>query len=217
LEWRENEKEPTLIFRASLEGMSTDLRNKRMSMLEPAKKFQKSANMGDMEGMKKSLSSNISDFTLSILVSTPGHSSLSSSSSTEKVERWSLCNQFGGASPSKLALENHKRAMKLIPFGGVAFPLDATAFVGNVYCFLPLPILSSVPLSINGYFELSSNRRDIWFGDDMHGDGQLRSDWNKALLTDIIAPCWARLLLQSRESFPIGNSHFTFFSILILP
>ena len=35
---------------------------------------------------------------------------------------------------------------------------------GRAFCFLPLPIFTGLPacLHINGYFELSSNRRDIW-------------------------------------------------------
>ena len=48
----------------------------------------------------------------------------------------------------------------------------------------------------NGYFELSSNRRDIWSGADMAGDGQRRAQWNSALLSDVIAPSYVRLLIQ---------------------
>lgn len=33
-----------------------------------------------------------------------------------------------------------------------------------------------------GFFELSSNRRDIWHGGGMAGVGQLRCDWNLCLL-----------------------------------
>ena len=35
---------------------------------------------------------------------------------------------------------------------------------GRAFCFLPLPIYTGMPtrVHINGYFELSSNRRDIW-------------------------------------------------------
>ena len=33
-----------------------------------------------------------------------------------------------------------------------------------------------------GFFELSSNRRDIWHGEGMAGVGQLRCDYNMALL-----------------------------------
>lgn len=49
---------------------------------------------------------------------------------------------------------------------------------------------------VNGYFELSSNRRDIWFGDGLSGDGLLRAQWNLALLRDVIGPCYARALLD---------------------
>lgn len=47
-------------------------------------------------------------------------------------------------------------------------------------------------VQVNGYFELSSNRRDIWFGDGLSGEGLLRAQWNLALLSDVIAPCYAR-------------------------
>ena len=40
---------------------------------------------------------------------------------------------------------------------------QAEAAVGRAFCFLPLPVLTGLPVHINGYFELSSNRRDIWF------------------------------------------------------
>ena len=36
-----------------------------------------------------------------------------------------------------------------------------------------------MPAHVNGYFELSSNRRDIWFGDDMSGEGKRRSEVTK--------------------------------------
>ena len=50
---------------------------------------------------------------------------------------------------------------------------------------------------LNAYFELSSNRRDIWFGSDMTGDGAVRSSWNVALLEDVIAPCYVRLVVDA--------------------
>ena len=40
-------------------------------------------------------------------------------------------------------------------------------------------------MHVNGYFELSSNRRAIWWSDvaaDLAGEGRARSDWNLALL-----------------------------------
>ncbi len=34
---------------------------------------------------------------------------------------------------------------------------------GRAFCFLPLPAKTGLPVHVNGYFELSSNRRDIWW------------------------------------------------------
>jgi len=49
----------------------------------------------------------------------------------------------------------------------------------------------------NGYFELSSNRRDVWCdSDDLAGDGAIRARWNKALMRDVCAPCFIRILLR---------------------
>ena len=54
------------------------------------------------------------------------------------------------------------------PLNGVvaaAFrPAGGSISSGRAFCFLPLPIYTGMPprVHINGYFELSSNRRDIW-------------------------------------------------------
>ncbi|KAG0477770.1 hypothetical protein HPP92_012489 [Vanilla planifolia] len=72
---------------------------------------------------------------------------------------------------------------------------DSKEFLGRAFCFLPLPINTGLPTHINAYFELSSNRRDIWFGNDMAGGGKVRSEWNLYLLEDAIAPAYGRLLV----------------------
>jgi sacsin len=33
---------------------------------------------------------------------------------------------------------------------------------GQAFCFLPLPVRTGLPVHVNAFFELSSNRRDIW-------------------------------------------------------
>lgn len=70
---------------------------------------------------------------------------------------------------------------------------------GRVYCFLPLPISAgSLSVSVNGLFELSANRRDLWWTtqNDMTGDGRRRAQWNAVLLADVVAPSFGRLLLE---------------------
>ncbi|XP_073158695.1 uncharacterized protein [Henckelia pumila] len=76
----------------------------------------------------------------------------------------------------------------------LAFSAEKINFEGRAFCFLPLPISTGLPVHVNAYFELSSNRRDIWFGDDMVGGGKMRSDWNMYLLEEVVAPAYGHLL-----------------------
>ena len=69
---------------------------------------------------------------------------------------------------------------------------------GSAYCFLPLPVSTRLPVHVNGYFELSSNRRDILHGDDLQGIASSRAQWNESLLEEIAAPCLLRLIEQQK-------------------
>lgn len=71
---------------------------------------------------------------------------------------------------------------------------------------------------MNGYFELSSNRRDIWFGDGLSGEGLLRAKWNLALLSDVIAPCYARAMMHlSSEAHMKPRQHVQLFPQALPP
>ena len=128
------------------------------------------------------------------------------------IEEWSVCNQLGGGQSSDIATNKENLHLKLVPWAGAAALVKRTDLNGNmlstsipttdgafgqVYCFLPLPVHTGLPVHINGYFELSSNRRDIWSGTDMAGDGALRAAWNECLLHDIVVPCYVRLLVEN--------------------
>jgi sacsin len=112
------------------------------------------------------------------------------------TERWMVCNQLGGGNASMMANDPALSHMKLVPWAGVAARISPSCEVdgGNAYCFLPLPVKTKLPIHVNGYFELSSNRRDVWWGDDMAGDGKARADWNRSIVRDIAAPSYIRLL-----------------------
>lgn len=90
----------------------------------------------------------------------------------------------------------------------VASTRSALTFEGRAFCFLPLPINTGLPVHVNAYFELSSNRRDIWFGDDMAGGGKMRSDWNIFLLEEVVAPAYGHLL--EKVALDIGPSDLFF-------
>ncbi|WOK94827.1 sacsin [Canna indica] len=131
---------------------------------------------------------------------------------------WFTSESIGGGHARKKCLSLDSKSHKLIPWASVAaymcsvdikdvkelnevlnqplsrFLQNRNNFEGRAFCFLPLPVSTGLPVHVNAYFELSSNRRDIWFGNDMAGGGKARSEWNICLLEDVIAPTISRLL-----------------------
>ena len=63
----------------------------------------------------------------------------------------------------------------------------------KLFCFLPLPQPLDLPkgVHINGHFALDyESRRTLW----QRGNGGMKADWNKEMMTKIVAPLYARLL-----------------------
>ncbi|ETL96493.1 hypothetical protein, variant 1 [Phytophthora nicotianae] len=116
----------------------------------------------------------------------------------ETTEKYLVCNQIGGGKARDMACAAENESLKLIPWVGIASRIDEEPMEGRAFCFLPLPVRVGLPVHVNGYFELSSNRRDIWTGDDMSGDGKLRSEWNANLLVDAVAPAYLAFLLEAK-------------------
>ncbi|CAM8938869.1 unnamed protein product [Rhodiola kirilowii] len=104
----------------------------------------------------------------------------------------------------------------LLPWASVAACISNSADddikeVGQAFCFLPLPVRTGLPLHVNGFFEVSSNRRGIWYGADMDRGGKMRSDWNIHLLEDVVAPSYAHLLLSLRELIGPTKLYYSLF------
>ncbi|GLC59948.1 hypothetical protein PLESTB_001557000 [Pleodorina starrii] len=156
-------------------------------------------------------------------------------------ERWLVCNALGGGGARELALKSFRNhGTKMVPWVGVAARLapeaadaDDAAMVaaaavkggngadggldGRAFCFLPLPIRTGLPVHVNGYFELSSNRRDIWYGGDMSGAGAARSCWNVALMSDALAPCYGRVLAAVAQQAGPGEQLYRLLPSLDTP
>ncbi|EEY57113.1 uncharacterized protein PITG_10921 [Phytophthora infestans T30-4] len=130
----------------------------------------------------------------------------------ETSEKYLVCNQIGGGKARDMACAAENESLKLIPWVGIASRIDGVPTEGRAFCFLPLPVRVGLPVHVNGYFELSSNRRDIWTGDDMSGDGKLRSEWNANLLVDAVAPAYLAFLLEAKAmSQGDASQYLTFF------
>ncbi|CAG2253088.1 unnamed protein product [Mytilus edulis] len=88
----------------------------------------------------------------------------------------------------------------VLPRGGVALPLldngEELSTKGLAYCFLPLPLLTGMPIHINGHFALDHEaRRNLW---TENKDG-FRSAWNKHMMKNVIAPAYVSALHLIKE------------------
>ena len=136
---------------------------------------------------------------------------------TEHCESWidveyMVVSGLRGGAAKAMACDPSTRHLKLVPLGAVAAcvsrrcstaeddPSAASVSFpridGIAFCFLPLPVRTNLPVHVNAYFELSSNRRDIWRGDDTTGESKIRGQWNNRLMEDVIAPLYAHLLTR---------------------
>ncbi|XP_020275406.1 sacsin [Asparagus officinalis] len=158
------------------------------------------------------------------------------SPSNRIAHHWMISECIGGGNAKNKSVSLGNRSHNFIPWASVAAYLhsvnvndaddsensegalqscensmqDRKHVDGRAFCFLPLPIITSLPVHINAYFELSSNRRDIWFGNDMAGGGKTRSEWNICLLEDVVAPAYSRLLGCIAEEIGPSDLFFSF-------
>ena len=94
-------------------------------------------------------------------------------------------------------------------------PTSATespqTFVGKIFCFLPLPIVTKLPVHINGNFILNSTRRDLWLSTEK-GREDDRSTWNSRLF-QAIASSYVNLL-EHAQLYYLSLSYETFSSAI---
>ncbi|CAI5741170.1 unnamed protein product [Peronospora destructor] len=185
-EWRAGEETPAILQEASLNNMTFEIKAKRSLQHATLASYGQPAQEFSTEGI-------ICDYPLKVVAR-------DCTAGLSKEYEYLIMNQLGGGECSKMACNPANVDQRLVPWGGVAvstaadFTIGAT--FGLAFCFLPLPTHTYLPVHVNGYFELSSNRRDIWFGEGLSGEGLLRAQWNIALLRDVIAPCYARVILH---------------------
>ena len=116
----------------------------------------------------------------------------------DRREEW-LIQQGIGDVQNKMQTWSYVEQVK--PRHGIATPLnrDTAYFRGQVFCFLPLPLYSGLPVHINGHFILNSTRRNLWVPTDLER-GDEKSLWNKNIL-QAIASSYAQFLERIPEYF----------------
>eukprot|EP01063_Lacrimia_lanifica_P037223 TRINITY_DN757_c3_g1_i2.p1 TRINITY_DN757_c3_g1~~TRINITY_DN757_c3_g1_i2.p1 ORF type:complete len:3788 (+),score=1393.80 TRINITY_DN757_c3_g1_i2:1139-11365(+) len=118
----------------------------------------------------------------------------------QTTEEWLVSHVVGGGEVKRLAMAAPS-SRRWIPLAGVALLVardGAPAAVrGRAFAFLPLPQATGLRFHLNAAFELSANRRNIWF-DDFQAGGEA-SQWNAALLQDACAPAALTLLEAQKQ------------------
>ena len=95
--------------------------------------------------------------------------------------------------PQCVADAIRSKDLALLPRGGVAALLDSTGErrPSRVFCFLPLPVKTDLPVHVNGHFALDHEaRRNLWQDDDRG----TKTEWNYLLVKEVIAPAYVSLL-----------------------
>ena len=123
--------------------------------------------------------------------------------------RWLVASAMGeaGSSSWEHACSAEGRERGDVPLAEVAVPVVAEDCVlppkllqaGQVFCFLPLPItISDQKCLINGYFEISKNRRDL----DKLQDENMQDAWNRLLIRNVLVKAYIALLKHLTEMLP---------------
>ena len=97
--------------------------------------------------------------------------------------------------------------VKAVPQAGVAARLSDTGsntpVKGNIYCTLPLPGETGLPVHLNGRFDLDSSRRSLTIDSGQTGAARYRTEWNHLLVKHVLSEAYAHLVEQLAKDF--GN------------
>ena len=114
--------------------------------------------------------------------------------SCNSEDYWMVISCLGNGKSLEIAQSFEGRQKGLCPFGEIGVKLDPVLLspcksVGSLFCFMPVPVKSNFHFLINGYFDISRDRRSL--KKDEHGN---LTEWNSALIQDTIGKCFLRML-----------------------
>ena len=125
---------------------------------------------------------------------------------------WLITSALGCERSFQLATSDEGRAQGLLSSSGVAANvshekdilglLKLGSVLGEAFCFLPLSISTGLPVHVNGYFAVTSNRRGIWEKTTTDSN-PLEVRWNISLMEDAVSKAYIQLfqdisMLQQR-------------------
>ncbi|XP_028396659.1 sacsin-like [Dendronephthya gigantea] len=124
---------------------------------------------------------------------------------TERLQEKWLIHQIFGIREEAMSDEQTPNVcdLGLFPRGGIAALLSTTnrpdleKYVA--YCFLPLPVTTSLPVHVNGHFALDGSRRDLWWD---QSKTCRKTNWNGFMKEQVLGPAYASLITKIRKHIP---------------
>ena len=126
---------------------------------------------------------------------------LSEEAPSKHAEKWLVKRGIGDS----MKPDKHWQFLQQIrPNHGLATPVGKKDFQGNVFCFLPLPMHSSLPFHVNGSFILDAARSGLWQARDLTVDDD-KTRWNNYLIEAIASSCSD--FIVTCQSFYVESSY----------
>ncbi|HLO52449.1 MAG TPA: hypothetical protein VK211_28875 [Kamptonema sp.] len=104
---------------------------------------------------------------------------------------------------AKIIEAMHQNSEKVLPWAGAAARISYYSTEGNyqpvagkVYCFLPLPIETGLPIHINGFFNLNSSRDNLSSDSGQTGKDRPRALWNQLLVRHVLSHAYVNLIVD---------------------
>ena len=152
---------------------------------------------------------------------------LSNKDQSKRRETWLLSSCVGTDSSARLAL-GEGRKHGLLPCAGAATKLSNVsknktmdgaklipeAITGEAFCFLPLSIATGLPVHINGYFAITSNRRSIWERSTSEVHRPIEVQWNESLMEDALSNAYIHLLETMKHLHEVKSLERYYFNAL---
>ena len=120
----------------------------------------------------------------------------------QETQSWLVTSCLGTENSFQLATSEEGKKQGLLSASGVAAKIctkgdgfeKVEAVPGEMFCFLPLSFTTGLPVHVNGYFAVTSNRRGIWEGTTADvGRQPLEVRWNQSLMEDALTEAYVQL------------------------
>ena len=144
-----------------------------------------------------------------IVVDEPSVTKKGKSKAKRHAQNWLVSSAVGCEESFRFARSSYGIACGLVPLAEVAVKTDGdksaltpqTCDEGQVFCFLPLPIACDLKFMVNGFFDVSSNRRSL---KDLQ-DRSKKNVWNRHLITDCLSRAVLLVFRGLQQCHPVDS------------